>query len=175
MKNKYFLPVVLLSLVVIAVSLFSITNQKKITDIDGGMVDTQSKEEIVSFSWQKGEKPILLMTASEEVSIAALDLYIGYKNIEVVGVSNLGELPEPAFQKVSNDNSLVVLNYLISEDDGFKIYPGQSVKIAELDISSEITTGAELFIDEETNIVDNNTIKGLPYKSENLMINGSLE
>jgi len=30
MKNKYFLPVVLLSLVVIAVSLFSITNQKKL-------------------------------------------------------------------------------------------------------------------------------------------------
>ncbi|HPR99572.1 MAG TPA: hypothetical protein PLU63_01975 [Candidatus Woesebacteria bacterium] len=162
-------------MVVIAVSLFSITNRENVTDISGRMVATQPEEGIVSFSWQKGEKPVLLMTASEEVSIGAIDLYIGYKNVEVIRASNLSELPEPAFLKVSSDNSLVVLNYLISEDEGFKIYPGQSIRVVELDVSSEMMDGAEVFIDEETNVVDNDTMKGLPYKSESLMFNSSLE
>src|SRR5574344_1686582 len=98
-----------------------------------------------------------MMTSSEEISIGAIDLYIGYKNVEVIGVNNMGELPEPAFSKVSQDNSLIVLNYLISEDDGCKILPGQSVRVVELDSSSQVDDDNELFIDQETNVVDNET------------------
>jgi len=178
MKNKNILPIIFLSFVVIVVSLFSMTSLK---NNGSKSVNNDDKEnEIISFYWEKGEKPVLLMSANEEVSIGAIDLYIGYKNTEVTRVSNLGELPEPAFSKVSGDNSLVVLNYLIPEDEGFKISPGQSVKVVEIDISPDMMDEAELFIDEKTNIVDNNNTvnglpKGLPYKSENLMINNSLE
>ena len=177
MINKNLLPIIFLSFVVIVVSLFSMTSLKNKTPMLENLAEIKDdqKGEIITFSWENIEKPVLVITASEEVSIGAIDLYIGYKNVEITGVTNLGELPEPAFSKVSQDNSLVVLNYLISEDDGFKILPGQSVKVIELNISPEMTSEAEIFIDKETNIVDNNTIKGLPYKSENLIINSVLE
>ncbi len=176
MKNKNFLPIIFLSFVVIAVSLFSMTSLKD-RAYNGNLIEVKDnqKDEIITFYWERAEKPILMMKANEEVSIGAIDLYIGYKNIEISGATNLGELPEPTFSKVSQDNSLIVLNYLISEDEGFKIIPGQSVKVIELNISPEMTSEAEIFIDKETNIVDNNTIKGLPYKSENLIINSVLE
>lgn len=173
-KNKYFLPLVLLSIVTIAVSLFSITNKKNITDIKAGLVKMQPKEEVITFSWEKGEKPVLVITASEEVSIGAIDLYIGYKNVEITGVTNLGELPEPAFSKVSEKNDLVVMNYLISENEGFKLIPGQSIRVIELEISPEISNMAELFIDNKTNVVENDSVEMVPYKSENLIINSTL-
>jgi hypothetical protein len=176
MKNKNLLPIIFLSFVVIAVSLFSITSLKD-KAYNGNLIDIKDdqKAEVITFYWENVDKPVLVMSASEEISIGAIDLYIGYKNVEINGVSNFGELPEPAFSKVSQDNSLVVLNYLISEDNGFKILPGQSVKVVELDISSQVGEGNELFIDEKTNVVDNETVEGLTYKSENLIINSILE
>lgn len=177
MKNKkYFIPIVLLSIAVIAVSIFSLSSKKssEVVNFDSPSIEVEENN-VITFSWQQAEKPVLVMTASEEVAIGAIDLYVGYKNVDVAGVTNMGELPEPAFSKVNSDNSLVVLNYLISEDDGFKISPGQSVNVLELDLSSEMVDGAELFIDNKTNVVDNETVKGLTYKSENLMINSTLE
>lgn len=171
MKNKNILPIVFLCFIVIAVSLFSMTSLKK--NVSKLVTDNNQQNEIITFYWEKGEKPILMMKASEEVAIGAIDLYVGYKNVEIANVANLGELPEPAFSKVSEKNSMVVLNYLISDELGFKVSPEKNIKLIELDISSEIIEGAELFIDQKTNIVDNNTIKGLPYKSENLIINSS--
>lgn len=177
MKNKNLLPIIFLSFVVIVVSLFSMTSLKNKTPILENLTEIKDdqKGEIITFSWENIEKPVLVMTASEEVSIGAIDLYIGYKNVEITGVTNLGELPEPAFSRVSKGNSLVVLNYLISEDDGFKILPGQSLRVVELDILPQVDQGYELFIDQETNVVDNETVKGLTYKSENLIINSILE
>jgi len=174
-KNKYFLPTVLLSIVVIAVSVFSISKRKDFTIIEKVPSSNEEVgESVISFSWREGERPVLLMSASEEVSIGAIDLYIGYRNSSVSAVTNMGQLPEPAFLRISSDSSLVVLNYLITADDGFKIFPGQSVEVVQLDVLSEIPDGAELFIDQETNIVDNDTVRGLTYKSENLIINSSL-
>lgn len=173
-KNKYFLPLVLLSIVTIAVSLFSITNKKNITDIKAGLVKMQPKEEVITFSWEKGEKPVLLMTASKEVSIGAIDLYIGYKGVDVLKVDNLDEIPNLAFSKVSEKNDLVVMNYLISENEGFKLIPGQSIRVIELEISPEISNMAELFIDNKTNVVENDSVEMVPYKSENLIINSTL-
>lgn len=174
-KNKYFLPVVLLSFIVISVSLFSILDRRSNTENRKMSADNQQKNEMVTFSWQEGEKPVLLMSASQEVSIGAIDLYIGYKNVDVKGVKNFDELPEPAFSKVSANNSLVVLNYLIPEDDGFKIFPGQGVKVAEFEISSNSENGYELFIDGKTSIVDNDTVEMVPWRSEDLIINSTLE
>ncbi len=174
-SNKYFLPLVLLSMIVIAVSLFSITNQKNITDIKAELVKIQPKKDIIAFSWEKGEKPVLLMTASEEVSIGAIDLYIGFKGVNVIDANNLDELPDLAFSKVSEKNALVVMNYLISEDEGFKLVPGQTIRVVEFEISPETSDTAELFIDQKTNVVENDTVEMVPYKSENLMVNSTLE
>lgn len=180
MKNKkIFIPTILISIAVIAVSIFSLSSKKggEITNFNFPNKES-GKNNIITFTWKQADKPVLVMTASEEVSIDAIDLYIGYKNVEIAGVNNLGELPEPAFSKVSTNNYLVVLNYLISEDDGFMMFPGQSVNVLELDLSSEMVNGSELFIDEKTNVVknvvDNETQKELPYKSENLIINSTL-
>jgi len=58
MKNKNILPIIFLSFVVIVVSLFSMTSLKN----NGKSVNNDDKEnEIISFYWEKGEKPVLLM------------------------------------------------------------------------------------------------------------------
>lgn len=175
MKKIFFLPIILLSTVVIAVSLFSISGQKEMTNNNERVVEPQLKEEIITFNWQEGEKPVLLMSASKEVSIGAIDLYIGYKGVDVVKVNNLSELPKPAFFKISEKNNLIVINYLISEDEGFKLSAGQSVRVMELELSSELVSGAQLVVDEKTNVVENDTVEMVPYKSENLIIKSSFE
>lgn len=173
MKNKkLFWPIVILSVVIIIESIVFLskkTNLEKPT-----AVDEVASEEKVSFSWENDGKPVLLMTANEEIAIDALDLYIGYKELAVSAVSNLNELPEPSFSKISEDSSLVVLNYLISEVEGFKMLPGQVIRVVDLDLTLNSELTGELFIDPKTLVVETETSKVLPYKSESLMINSTL-
>ena len=80
------------------------------------------------------------MTASKEVSIATLVLYIGYKILSCE--INLGELPE-TLAKVSSEKFFGSFKLSDFRAGWFQKYPGKVLKIAELDISSEITTGAD--------------------------------
>jgi hypothetical protein len=114
------------------------------------------------------------MTTNKKVSIDAIDLYIGYKGGKVESVKNSGELPKATFSKISSEKSLVVMNYLISETDGFLLEPGEIIKIVELQITPSSTESSEFFIDAKTQVVENGTAKVLPFSSNNLIVNSTL-
>ncbi|MFA5026158.1 MAG: hypothetical protein WC503_06660 [Candidatus Shapirobacteria bacterium] len=183
MKNKLFWPIIVISIIIIVESIVLISrNQANKTALTNNVeVNVTPNEEVkkvadvFSFEWlYESGKATLTLTANQTVSIDAIDLYIGYKNVKVDSVKNLEELPKPSFTKISTEKSLVVMNYLISEADGFKITAGQNVKIAELEISPDADGGAELTIDKGTLVVENGTAKVLPFSSRNLIINGAL-
>lgn len=122
------------------------------------------EEPIVEFTWiDEGMKRILEMRVKKTVAIDAIDLYISYKGVTINSVNNAGDLPKPSFSKISTEKSLVVMNYLISEAEGFSITSNQVVRVAELDITPFEGMSPELSIDPKTQVVENRTAKVLPY------------
>ena len=182
MNNKIFWPIVLIAVVIIAESVLLLTggqDQKTKTVVtDTTTVPTEEviEENAVDFEWlnETTGKVVLVMKANKAVSIDAIDLYIAYKNMEVNSVKNLDELTEPTFSKISTEKSLVVMNYLIPEPEGFKMSEGQSVRITELDVTANSMEPAELSIDSKTQVVENGTFKVLPFNSVDLIINAAL-
>ena len=180
MKNKLFIPIIIVTLIIILESVLLLTNSQasktKTRIIDTGTPRVIQVEDAVSFEWQNEDnnKVNLVMKANKNMSIDAIDLYVAYKNTKVKSVNNLNELPKPTFSKISTEKSLVVMNYLIPEAEGFKLVKGQSVRIAEFDLIPTSTGSAELSIDPKTQVVENGTVKVLPFNSKNLIINGSL-
>ena len=175
-----FWPIIVVAIIIMVESVLLLSNNQNKNNEDynqAKILPTQEVkvEEVVGFDWlQENGKAILVMKANDEVSIDAIDLYIGYKDLEVVSIKNLGELPKPSFSKISTEKSLVVMNYLISVTEGFKMVPGQVIRVAELELSSIITEDAELSIDTKTQVVENGTAKVLPFSSKNLIINSTL-
>ncbi|KKQ30200.1 MAG: hypothetical protein US46_C0009G0019 [Candidatus Shapirobacteria bacterium GW2011_GWF2_37_20] len=155
-------------------------NQIKKTELSTDTMDITPTEEVVSeevlsFGWLQEEgKAILVITANEEVAIDAIDLYMAYNNTKISAVKNLGELPKPSFSKISTENSLVVMNYLIGEEGGFVMTPGQMVQVAQLDLSVNSGDVGELSIDSKTQVVENGSAEVLPFNSQKLIINGTL-
>ena len=180
MKNKLFLPIIIVTLIIILESVLLLTTKQgqktKTRILNTGTPRVMQVEDAVSFEWQNegNNKANLLMKANKNTSIDAIDLYVAYKNIKVKSVNNLNELPKPTFSKISTEKSLVVMNYLIPEAEGFKMVKGQSVKVAEFDLIPTSTGSAELSVDAKTQVVENATSKVLPFSSKNLIINGSL-
>lgn len=154
-------------------------NQLKTTKTDV-MTDTVPTEEVKSeeavvFEWMYEEgKATLTMIANKEIAVDAIDLYIGYENVTVNLVKNLDELPKPSFSKISSENSLVVMNYLMDDAEGLIMMPGQIIQVAELDLEVNSEDIGELTIDSKTQVVENGTAKVLPFNSKKLIINSTL-
>ena len=169
MKNKLFWPIVLVSVVIIIESVLLLSNNSKkavvVTEKTTPVQQVVKKvEPVVSFSWvDVNGKTVLEMSAKRAVAIDAIDLYISYKDIKVNSVVNVGDLPKPSFSKISTEKSLVVMNYLIPEAQGFKMAAGQIIKVAELDLTILNAETAKFSIDPKTQVVENGTAKVLPY------------
>lgn len=183
MKNKLFWPIIVVAVVIIIESVMLLSDNKLSKNETTNNIKTEvlptnevNEEKVFSFDWVKenNNKIILVMTANKEVSIDAIDLYIGYKGTKVSSIKNFGELPKATFSKISPEKSLVVMNYLISEADGFLIQAGKTIKIAELQITPSSTETSEFFIDAKTQVVENGTAKVLPFNSNNLIVNSTL-
>lgn len=179
MKNKLFIPIIIVTLIIMLESVLLLTTKQgqktKTMVTDTGAPRVTLIEEAVSFEWQNEDnKATLVMKANKNMSIDAIDLYVAYKNTKVKLVNNLNELPKPTFSKISTEKSLVVMNYLIPEVEGFKLAKGQSVRIAEFDLIPTSTESVELSVDAKTQVVENVTSKVLPFNSKSLIINGSL-
>lgn len=177
MKNKLFWPIILVAVVVIIESVMLFTNNKPtLKNVVKDTSDVKPTEVIrndkLSFYWVNSEKPVLMLKANDSVAIDAIDLYIGYKDGEVISVNNLSDLPKPSFQKISKDKSLVILNYLISAADGLKLEKGQEIKVLQLEVKN--SAALKLSIDQKTQVVENGSAKVLPFNSKNLIINSSL-
>lgn len=169
MKNKLFWPIVIISLVIIVESIMLISNNKNkkqvVVEEQTPMVsEVVKKEPVIEFVWvDEGAKKVLEMRSKKTVAIDAIDLYISYKGATINSVKNAGDLPEPSFSKISTEKSLVVMNYLISEAEGFSMAYNQVIRIAELDITSIEGMMPELSIDPKTQVVENGTAEVLPY------------
>ena len=180
MKNKLFWPIIIVAIVIMVESVLLLSNSQGKNNVNSNqtkVLPTQEikSEDVVSFDWLREEgKAILVMKANKEIAIDAIDLYIGFKDIKVTAIKNLGVLPKPSFSKISTEKSLVVMNYLISETDGFKVLPNQYIKVAEMELNSITSESAELFIDTKTQVVENGTAKVLPFSSKNLIVNSTL-
>lgn len=178
MKNKLFWPIVVLSMVIMIESVLLMSGGKNVkrnnilSEIP--LAGEESTENIIDFSWSNEEtnRPILIMTANDRVAIDAIDLYIAYNGLIVNSVSNLNELPEPTFSKVSSEKSLVVMNYLISSENGFVVEKNQSIKVAQLEINLDPNKTADLSIDPKTQVVENATVRVLPFNDTSLVIKG---
>lgn len=178
MKNKLFWPIVVLSMVIMIESVLLMSDGKNpkgnniLSEIP--LAGEERTESIIDFSWSNEEinKPILIMTANDRVAIDAIDLYIAYNGLIVNSVSNLNELPEPTFSKVSSEKSLVVMNYLISNENGFVVEKNQSIKVAQLEINLDPSKTADLSIDPKTQVVENATVRVLPFNDTSLVIKG---
>lgn len=181
MKNKLFWPIILISVVIIveSIMLLSGNNKVQVKETENMVEVTPSeeveKEVVINFEFQNVEgKTVLVMKAEKEVAVDAIDLYIAYKGMKIGEVKNLGELPKPTFFKVSQEKSLVVFNYLISESEGYKLAAGQEVKVAEINYTLSSTEDAVLSIDPKTQVVETGSAKVLPFSSQNLIINSTL-
>jgi hypothetical protein len=180
MKNKLFWPIIIVAIVIMAESVLLLSgNQLKTTktEVVTDIVPTEEVKnvEAVSFEWMYEEgKATLAMTANKKIAVDAIDLYIGYKDVTVNSVKNLNELPKPSFSKISSENSLVVMNYLINEAEGLIMMPGQIIQVTELDLKVNSEDVGELTIDSKTQVVENGTAKVLPFNSKKLIINSTL-
>ena len=168
MNNKLFWPIVLVSIVIIVESVMLLSNQNKKLNVEPVKVVTTEEikkvEPVISFSWlDDGNKTILQMSSKKSVAIDAIDLYIAYKDVKVNSVTNVGDLPKPSFSKISTEKSLVVMNYLIPDAKGFMLEAGKTINVAELDLTILNAETAQFSIDPKTQVVENGTVKVLPY------------
>lgn len=182
MKNKLFWPIVLISIVIIVESIMLLSSDKKTQKVEQEnkveipRIEEVKKEEILSFEFvqEKEGKAILVMRVKKEIAIDAIDLYIGYRGVKIGEVKNLDELTKPTFFKVSQEKSLIVFNYLISESEGLKLKSGEEVKVAEINYTLKKDEKAEFLIDLKTQVVENGSAKVLPFSSQSLIINSTL-
>lgn len=173
MKNKLFWPIVLISIVIIVESVLLLTRNRVKTpsiSINNGdktptTIEEKKPEAVLAFSWTtKDGKTVLEMKADRDVAIDAIDLYVSYKDVKINSVTNVGDLPKPTFSKVSEDKSLIVMNYLISAPEGFKMTAGQTVGLVLIDSTAVTSDTAQFSIDpSKTKVVENGTSKVLPY------------
>lgn len=169
MNNKLFWPIVLVSIVIIVESVLLLSNnQNKKQNVEPVKVVTTEEvknvEPVISFTWlDDGKKAVLQMSSKKSVAIDAIDLYIAYKDVKINSVTNMGDLPKPSFSKVSTEKSLVVMNYLIPEAEGFKLEAGKTISVAELDFTVLNAETVQISIDPKTQVVENGTVKVLPY------------
>jgi hypothetical protein len=169
MNNKLFWPIVLVSIVIIVESVLLLSNNKnKKVNVEPVKMVTSEEvkkvEPIISFTWlDDGNKTVLQMSSKKTVAIDAIDLYIAYKDVKVNSVTNVGDLPKPSFSKISTEKSLVVMNYLIPDAKGFMLEAGKTINVAELDLTILNAETAQFSIDPKTQVVENGTVKVLPY------------
>lgn len=173
-NNKFFWPIVILAIVIIAESIMYFsssrqeavvekTNEVSLTQTETGTSPEQDEGQLV-FVWsqEKEGKRVLSMTAQKDLGIGAIDLYIGFKDMKVMAAKNSGELPAPTTLNVSENKGLIEAHYLISNAKGFSVESGKSVKILEI-TSSSTGVNPTIYVDKKTQVVENEAARVIPY------------
>ncbi|MBP9817553.1 hypothetical protein KBC75_02220 [Candidatus Shapirobacteria bacterium] len=122
----------------------------------------------------------VLARALNPMSIDSANVYlkINTKAFDISKLSYDDRLPKPAFSKVSTTKDMVVVNYLITEADGFRTEKDESMALVSFEIKPkvegtfdlELSTGNEMK-ESATMFVENATSKVLPYSGDKLTIN----
>ena len=136
---------------------------------------TESKDMVVGKSY-----PVeLTMLSSMAKSLDSIALYIKFdpSAFEVTGLSYDNKLPKANFSKVSNQANMIVLSYLVVDQQGYLITENNPLALAKFSVKPkkvgsftfEVNTGVP---DKEstTMFVENATGKILPYSSNRLVV-----
>lgn len=124
----------------------------------------------------------LNMLGKNDYYLGGMDLYVKF-DPTAFSVSNLtygNNFPKPTYSKISQQKGVVVANYLISAENGFKVAKDQLDSMVSFDVipkkagnfNFEITTGNQ---DKEsaTMFIESSTSKVLPFSSNVLNVNVS--
>lgn len=163
MKNKNFLLLILVAVVVILGSVFYISGNKP-------NVSPEVALEAVSFTWKEGESPVLMMKANRDLALDAVEIYLDYEGVVINSATNAGDLPTPSFIKVSTVKSQVVANYLISDPNGLVLKKDQSIAVLSLDIDQSSVGDNKISMNPQSQLVESKTSKVLPFNNQDLII-----
>lgn len=112
-------------------------------------------------------------------SLDAIDLYVKYDQ-SAFKVENLtfgSRLPKPTFSKISDQKSLIVSNFLISDQGGLKIAANEIVPILKFNVTPKKAGDFVFEINQvqdqkesATLFIENSTSKVLPFLSNKLNV-----
>ena len=152
-----------------------VTNNKPVLDLIFG---TESKQMVVGKTY-----PVELnMLANTIKSVDSMSLYINFDQtaFEVTNLTFDNRLPKPSFSKISTQKNLIVVNYFVQDQSGYKIILNNTVALARFNVKPkkvgsfnfEINTG---IADKEsaTMFIENATGKVLPFSSNKLTVTNS--
>lgn len=182
---KVLIPVI--AVVVIGESLLLLTKKPVVNqNVNSGPVSLKPATYTpVTLKWDVDMKDVkvgttkelpLLITADKDVNIDALDLYIKYDPMQAT-VSTLTSgkgFVVPSFKKVSTQNGLVVMNFLVSEAAGFELKKDVAVEVAKIKVNFTKEGVVDFAVTDGTLVVENASAKVLPFNSDKLVINVSL-
>lgn len=147
-------------------------NGQPIVDLVFG---TESKQMVVGKNY-----PVELnMLSSMSKSVDSMSLYINFdpSAFDVTNLSFDSKLPKPYFSKVSTQKSLIVVNYLVQDQAGYKIESNNALALVKFNVKPkkagtfnfEINTGVT---DKEsaTMFIENASGKVLPFSSNKLTV-----
>jgi len=117
--------------------------------------------------------PLLLTSVDNKVGVDAIDLYINYDPsiAEVVDVTVGKGLPVPTFKKINKEKGLVVLNFLMSDANGFILNKNVAAELINLKVNFLKEGTVDFSLGEASLVVENTSAKVLPFNSEKLVIN----
>jgi hypothetical protein len=194
-KKMFDFLVPLVAFVVIAQSVVIISSFKKISDIQevkksvvAGSREVVPQKPVYDLVFstpttemEKGKSyPVTLKATSDtKNNVDAVSIFIKYDK-EAFKVSDLefsDKLPKPAISRISTKVGMIIVHHFIADADGIAIDKNETFDLLDFDIvpqkegefSFEISTGNNE-LDSVTMIVDNATIKLLPFSSEALNI-----
>jgi hypothetical protein len=117
--------------------------------------------------------PLSITSVDSKLGVDAVDLYINYdpKIAEVMEVTVGKGFPAPTFKKINNERGLVVLNFLISDVNGYVLNKNLAADLINLKVNFLTEGTVDFSLGEASLVVENTTAKVLPFNSEKLVIN----
>lgn len=173
----------LFAIVVIIESLVLVAKLTQKPVVSNVTVSTTKSENRLNYKW--GIKmdtvktgvltnvPLLLTSTDKKVGVDAIDLYINYDPsiAEVTEVTVGKGLPAPTFKRINKEKGLVVLNFLMSDVNGFILNKNVAAELINLKVNFLKEGTVDFSLGEASLVVENTSAKVLPFNSEKLVIN----
>ncbi len=169
-NNKLFWPAVILAVIVLVEVVVFLSKTGSKSTVTTGEVATEQvdqvgqEEPVINFGWKEGEDMrTLTMTATKELVMDGMDLYVNFSGAENITVKEIGGQGNLIYSGIDKDNSRIVVKYYVKAMDGLKLIAGEAIDV--LDINYQPIEGQKVTfsIDPSTLVVENGTVKTLPY------------
>jgi len=187
---KYIVPVV--AVLVLFESVVLISNLAK-NKTDPGRMEPVTEEEVMEAAFDLAVKTetdemvignesvveVEAMTVTER-SLDSVNVYVKYNPaaFDITGMTFGERMPEPTFAKASDVKGMVVVNFLISQQEGLRVEAGENLALVKFTVVPKMTGKYEFEIssgeeqkESVTMFVENATSEILPFTSSKLTVN----